>query len=78
MEGLLSRGAKISRISYLCEKLHSAIKCVTTRNKFETCPTIFELGICFDGRPAGKYAEISCENIFGDYAGVIGIPSRKR
>ena len=66
MEALFLRGSKISRISFLCEKLRDGIACLEKTKSTEICPTIFELGVCFEGKTAGRQAEIDCSNFLGN------------
>ena len=77
MEALFLRGSKISRISFLCEKLKDGIACLEKRKPSERCPTIFELGVCFEGKAAGREAEIDCSNFLGNNEFIHANPSRK-
>ena len=77
MEALFLRGSKISRISFLCEKLRDGIACLEKTKSTEICPTIFELGVCFEGKTAGRQAEIDCSNFLGNNEYMHGNPSRK-
>ena len=77
MEALFLRGSKISRISFLCEKLKDGIACLEKRKPSEKCPTIFELGVCFEGNQPEREAEIDCSNFLGNSEFIHGNPSRQ-